>query len=332
VTPRWWVCCLAAGLVWGLPVGAAVAADQPHLLLRLTDGRIAESSGLAASALHPGVLYTHNDSGDTARFFAVGPSGRVVATYDLPGASARDWEAMAAGPGPLTRHTLWFGDLGDNLGGSWPQVYVFAVREPRRLVSGPVRWTRYRLRYADGPRDAEALLVDPRSGRLYVVSKEAGGAGVYAAPPRLRRQRVNVLHRVADAPPLVTDGAFSPDGSRVALRDYVEAHVYDRPGGSELARVTLPLQQLGESLTWSRDAQELLVGSEGAGSGVWAVPLPDSARAHAAAVDASAPTGPSGSPRADPIAGATQRPRSLLVVGVLVVLAAVVAAARRRRR
>lgn len=329
------LCCLAAAVTcWVAAAPAAAAgADQPRLLLRLSDRRIAESSGLAASTVHPGVLYTHNDSGDSARFFAVGAGGRVVATYDLTGARARDWEAVAAGPGPGGRPTLWLGDLGDNLGGTWPEVYVFAVREPRRLVSGPVRWARYRLRYADGPRDAEALLVDPRTGRLYVVSKRAGGAGVYAAPAHLRRTRVNLLRRVGGAPPLVTDGSFSPDGSRVALRDYVEAYVYDRPGGPEVARLTLPLQQQGESLTWSSDGQQLLVGSEGGDSGVWAVPLPDSGTAHPASV---APTARGPASTASPVAAAgpvprvTQGPRSLLlVIGALAVLAAAVAASRR---
>ena len=48
---------------------------------------------------------------------------------------------------------------------------------------------RYRLRYADGPHDAEALLDDPRSDRLYVATKEAAGGGLYRAPAWLRTAR-----------------------------------------------------------------------------------------------------------------------------------------------
>ena len=64
--------------------------------------QINEASGLAASRLHPGVLYTHNDSGDRARIFAVdSESGETLAEYDVarPGAN-HDWEDMAVGVCP----------------------------------------------------------------------------------------------------------------------------------------------------------------------------------------------------------------------------------------
>ena len=81
-------------------------------------------------------------------------------------------------------------------------------------------WTQYDLEFPDGPRDAETLLVDPATGRLYVVSKRVQGAAVYAAPKQLSASHVNVLTKVAKAPPLVTDGAFARDG-RLVIRDYL---------------------------------------------------------------------------------------------------------------
>jgi len=38
---------------------------------RLSSHSITEASGLCASRLHPGVLFTHNDSGDTHRIYAI---------------------------------------------------------------------------------------------------------------------------------------------------------------------------------------------------------------------------------------------------------------------
>ena len=72
------------------------------------DPRITESSGLA-SASTPGVVYTHNDSGDAARFFAVGPDGRTRTVYTVPGVQVRDWEDMARGPDERGRSSLWLG-------------------------------------------------------------------------------------------------------------------------------------------------------------------------------------------------------------------------------
>ena len=43
----------------------------------------------------------------------------------------------------------------------------------------------YELVFPEGPRDAESLLADPATGRLYVVSKGVFGGAVYAAPGRL---------------------------------------------------------------------------------------------------------------------------------------------------
>ena len=257
VVPRW----------IGEPDGAEVAA-------RLADPRIVESSGLAVSRRHPGVLWTHNDSGDQARLFAVGSDGRTRAVLTLAGVEARDWEAVAAGRDDRGRPALYAGDIGDN-NGVWPEVAVYRVTEPAALRDATVTSVRYRLRYADGPHNAEALLVDPRSNRLYVATKAPSGGGLYRAPTHLDPAGVNVLHRIARVPPVVTDGAFLPSGRGFVLRDYQQAHLYARPG-RRVGSFDLPVQYQGESLAVTADGRAVLAGSEGPDSEVWRVPLPDS--------------------------------------------------------
>jgi hypothetical protein len=310
---------VALGAVCLLP-RAAAGADA-EVLLRIGDPRVVESSGLAASPRHAGVLWTHNDSGDTARLFAIGRGGRVVATLRLAGVEARDWEAMAVGRDDRGAPALLVGDIGDNQG-VWPSVTVYRVAEPARLGDATVRAERYRLRYADGPRDAEALLVDPRGNRLYVASKDDAGGGLYQAPAELRGDRVNLLRRVGRVPALVTDGAYSPDGRTLVLRDYRAAHVYAAAGG-RLARVPLPPQPQGESIAFSRDGRDLLAGSEGAGSEVWRVRLPAAAVPRVAATTRP----PAPSPRRQPAVSALAA-----VAALLAVTAGAAAAWRRRRR
>jgi hypothetical protein len=311
-----------------------VAAGQSEVLLRVGDPRVVESSGLAVSRRHPGVLWTHNDSGDAARVFAVGRDGRVVATLRFAGAEARDWEAMAVGRDDRGGPALFVGDIGDNQG-VWPSVTVYRAAEPARLRDATVPVERYRLRYPDGPRDAEALLVDPGSNRLYVASKEEAGGGLYRAPAELRSDRVNLLRRVGRVPPLVTDGAFSPDGRLLVLRDYLAAHLYAASGG-RLATVTLPLQQQGESVAFSADGRSLLAGSEGGGSEVWRVPVPEAAAPRAATVTTPParrppPAGPP--PATAPQARGGGPPPELLAGGVVLAAVAVggLAAWTRRR-
>ncbi len=323
---------LTVPAVPGRAAPALTAADRATVLLTIRDPRITESSGLAASARHPGVLWTHNDSGDAPRVFAVGPDGRVLATLTLRGAVARDWEAMAAGRDPAGRPALFLADIGDNLHGAWPSVSVYRVTEPAVLRDATVAATRYRFRYADGARDAEALLVDPKSNRLYVASKEAGGGGLYQAPAALRNDRVNVLRRVASVPPTVTDGAFSPDGRTFVLRDYLEAHAYSA-AGKGIATFDLPLQPQGESITYTRDGKGVLAGSEGAGSEIWQVPLPAAVAPRKAPPATRAPRPPASQGPGGPAAGApSHRGRDVAVVVVVAGAAALLVRVARRRR
>ena len=236
--------------------------------MRFADPRISESSGLVADS-RSDLLFTHNDSGDTARFFAVDRGGRTRATYVLPGVQARDWEDISRGPGP----TLWLGDIGDNDARRTRGLLVHRVPEPRPGSPTRLRPTTFRLRYVDGPRDAETLLVAPRTGEVFVVEKKLGSeSGVYAVPGRLRPGgAVNLLHRIGQvAVPEVTGGDISPDGSRLVLRNYTAAYEWDLPGTDLVRaiagtprRLPLPTQQQGEGIAYSRDGRSLIISSEG---------------------------------------------------------------------
>ena len=63
------------------------------LLFHIADPRVDEASGIATSVVDSGVVYVQNDSGDSARFFALDiHTGRTVATYTVPNATNIDWE------------------------------------------------------------------------------------------------------------------------------------------------------------------------------------------------------------------------------------------------
>ncbi|MFC5748690.1 hypothetical protein [Actinomadura rugatobispora] len=272
----------AACAVFGACTGFAVpaAADEDKVAFTVSDPRITESSGLAVSRRHPGVTYTHNDSGGVAQVFALGPDGRTRAVLTLGGAGARDWEAMAVGRDERGRPAIYVADIGDNLGGAWPYVTVYRIPEPETLRTRTLKATAFRFKYEDGPRNAETMMINPRTNRLYVASKLFTGA-VYEAPARLSTSGSNLLRKVADSPPFATDGAFSPDGRTCVIRTYLGARVYTvdgkgRPGRS-LTSVGLPSQEQGESITYSADGRSLLSGSEGARQRVYQVPLPESA-------------------------------------------------------
>ena len=272
-----------------------LTAAAPQVAFVLADPRIAESSGLATSSSGE-LVYTHNDSSDEARFFAVGLDGQTRTTYVLPGVQTRDWEDMARGPDEDGRSSLWLGDIGDNSGTRDQGVLVHRVAEPdptaqERVTTEPP--TSFRLRYPDGPGDAEVLMVHPQTGRLYVVSKPLSGtARVYRAPEVLDPDGPNLLELVAEAEVeatgtpggpgiggfanlLVTAGDIAPDGSRVALRTYTDLYEWpvegDDVAGAFAGQPTvtpLPPTEQGEGLAYAPDGRSVLVSTEGAGSEV----------------------------------------------------------------
>ena len=173
---------------------------------------------------------------------AVARDGRLLADVAVSGAEAVDWEDVAVGPGPGGGDALYLADTGDN-DARRADVVVYRVPEPQLGAAPPAAnapATRLALRYPDGPRDAEALLVDPATGALVVVSKSFGGeSGVYVAA-RPSASAVAVLRRRArlslGAGEAVTAGDVSADGRTIALRSYGRAYVWRRRAGETIAQ------------------------------------------------------------------------------------------------
>ncbi|MGW0879839.1 WD40 repeat domain-containing protein [Streptomyces sp. NPDC002671] len=258
---------LAGALLVGAFAVPASAADGDQGFT-IKDPRIAESSGLAASHLHPGIYWTHNDSNDGPYIYAVdSATGKTVATVTLRGiGSPRDAEAISIGPD----HQIYVGDIGDNLGGKWPYVWIYRLSEPKVLKDQTVTAKQYVVKYADGPRNAESLIVHPKTGRVYIVDKKEDGGHLYEGPATLSSSGTNVFRPVATVDLWATDAAFSPDGQQLVVRGYFGGIYYDWNGGriKREGRLDVPLQQQGESVTYSADGTKLLFGSEGADSPV----------------------------------------------------------------
>ena len=247
-------------------VTAAASDDGGRVVLTFADPAVVESSGLVARG---GLVSTVNDSGDTGRVITVDSSGRTVGVTTFAD-SPVDVEALApAGPGEV-----WVGDIGDN-GAGRSSVSVTRVPVGRGDRSGT--YPTFELVYADGPRDAETLLVDPATGRLHVVSKGIFGGTLYSAPARLDPDRSNRLEPVADALSVATDGAFWPDGRHLVVRGYARAVVYAWPSMRAVADLDLPDQDQGEGIAVTPDGR-VLVSTEGQFTDVLEVPLPRDVR------------------------------------------------------
>ena len=229
------------------PACPTIADPQVRGVLTFAD--LSEVSGLAASSTHPGILWAHNDSGDTARFFAVdGATGETVAGFSLPGIQAIDFEDIAIGPfAGIDGDALFLADVGDNgalAGNGRAAVVIHVVAEPDPAARGPAQApvvASLSLAYPGGPVDCESFFVDPRNGDFYLVAKEAygdtGAARVFAKPaPHDAAAGTAVLTGVARVPAVIATGAdLRADGAVIVIRTYISGVLYRRGDGQSIA-------------------------------------------------------------------------------------------------
>jgi sugar lactone lactonase YvrE len=319
----WWGVGQHVALVGVAVAVAALVSGDPsggvQTLFSFQDPAITESSGLVRVGDR---VLTHNDSGDGPYVYVVDPSsGKTVGRTTYSGDPVTDVEAMAAGPDG----SIWMGDIGDN-SASRNHVSVYRL-PPVRDGNHTVDAQRYDLRYPDGPTNAETLLVDPRDGRLYVVSKSLFGGRIYEAPRSLSAGHVNVLRPVGRAAGLVTDGSFFPDGRHVVLRTYGSATVYDTATWASHAGMRLPDQPQGEGITVVDGGRRVLVSSEGVHTPVLSVAL---TKAMLASDGGTGP--PAAEDRLTALRSHGRDPMVLVGVGAVVLVGGLALSAQVRRR
>lgn len=260
----------------------------PTKLADLEDRSIEESSGLIASRTSPGSYWTNNDAGNGPLLYAFDSQGRSRGVWHVTGATALDWEDLSAGPGPKPdANYLYIGDIGDN-DGTRSEIVIYRIPEPvipggeavstseRPAATEPAE--AIRLRYPDGRHDSEALLVHPKTGRIYLVVKEKSAKpGIYAADPPKVAGEVVTLARIGEVDlsrsggELINGGAISPDGQRAALSDYTRGYEFvladanapfDSIWKQPMHTVDLGKRKHGETITYRLDGKALLATSE----------------------------------------------------------------------
>ncbi len=203
----------------------AISARMPQSFL-VEDQQIDEASGLVASRVNKGVLYTHNDSGGESVVFAISSMGESLGRFVLDGIKNRDWEDIALGPGPIqSKSYLYVGEIGDNRA-AYSSVFVYRFVEPEipsdsNFVVSVSEIDRIEIVYEDGPRDAEALFIDPSNADIYIVSKREEKVGLYHVPFPQSQTEPNTAIRVADIQlSMVTAADITPDGRKILLKTY----------------------------------------------------------------------------------------------------------------
>lgn len=281
---------------------ASPALLQPAVFARVESAPLGEISGIVKSRRHPDTYWVHNDSGDSARIFAIRSDGTsVLPTYskftyygDAPQdgkqqwegfevlyADNVDWEDIA-----LDENYLYLADVGNNLNAR-RNLVIYAISEidPTASTRSAVvqKWPVHYPEQQEFPPgnwhyDSESLFSS--DGQLYLITKHrrAGSMGTFEAGANLYRldtrhtDQSNALTLV-DSTTLVTaaTGAdLSPDGQTLAVISYEDIFLFDKPAtgdawlSSTHRRIPLDrsVTRQAEAIAWE-DGDTLLVTNEG---------------------------------------------------------------------
>ena len=283
---------------------------QVEKLYELDFDPISEMSGMVKSKRFSDVYWLHNDSGDTARLFAVNGQGEVLFPSFLsfhgqelklgkkpwPGhrinlAVNYDWEDIA-----VDKDWIYIADTGNN-GNARRDLGIYVVPEFNPAMIESSRSIRfYAFRYPQQEYfpakqwhyDSEALFV--LDNHIYLITKHrvAGrfsrfekGANLYRLD-NLASGEMNEAVLIDSHPGLfaITAADLSPDATQLAVLGYRQLSVFPAPesGDKWLSGQSRSLDLAGfgmgqiESVSW-RAADSLLVGNED--GVVYLVTLPD---------------------------------------------------------
>ena len=256
-------------------INPSVIASQVQWVGDIQDQELNESSGLASSNLSDEVLWSFNDSGDSARIFALSTTGAALGQWHINVANPADWEAMDSFVIEGKAYLL-LADVGDNL--RWrPFVSVLVVEEPELGSNtgkslAPV-WQQ-NFRYPNGPRDCEAVAVDTNRGEILFLSKRHVPNELYRIPleqiktvddtmlvaekiaeihsiPRLNKGEEGLFGKAA--PYMGMPTGMSISGSNLLVTTLQDAYLLNRGDLSQPAQA-IPLPYIGqrEAITFAR--------------------------------------------------------------------------------
>lgn len=297
---------------------AIVAQDPtankiPQMLGTIKESEVTESSGLAISGRTPDAFWTHNDSGNSTHLYLIETSGKSLARCKLEDVRNVDWEAMCS-----FKHDdepwLMVADVGDNsLNRAKLRIYLLPEPElpadkkskkkkkKKKSKSGEkidAATSAVEFAFPDGAHNVEAAAVPPDGKSVWFIEKIYSNdvrpiqPGIYKLPLKETDFQIGSdkepplysAERLADYPIRnVTGMAFSPDGRRLIVRNYLNAHVFTRPEGQSWEKtvasvrptpIVMPIQSQGEAVCFTADSKSVLITSEFKRSTIWKVDLP----------------------------------------------------------
>jgi hypothetical protein len=193
---------------------------------------INESSGIVKSRQYPDIFWTHNDSDDSARIFAIRGNGKLVGIVEVVGAKHVDWEDIAMGESG----EIYICDIGDNRKNR-DDLAIYLIPEPDPKTDKKISVTRkisfhYQIPRSNNPAHFNAEACFFVFGNLYILTKEHFHTELYRidlSKEEAIAERVSTLAISGR----VTGADVTPDGKTLAVLTYLGIHLFEKPKGSD---------------------------------------------------------------------------------------------------
>ncbi|MFI6517439.1 hypothetical protein ACIBF1_17920 [Spirillospora sp. NPDC050679] len=264
----------AVVVVVGMVPAPALAAPAPavtvapSLAFRVSNVRVTSVSAVAPGVAHPDVWWTVGTVDGRARLLALGRDGLVQGVFGVSGLpTGRRWDSLTVVRNGSGAASLLLGSMAEGRRGS---LSLYEVSEPMIVRSRMLVAQEHRVRYPDGGHEAGTLLADPRKKRVYIVTRTARAATIFALPAVLGAG-VNELTRLRTLRFGVRSAAFAPDG-RLFLRTPVDLRVLE--GVLSAKAQVLKVPRGGEVLGIEADGRRAVLVDRGARPAFRAVSLP----------------------------------------------------------
>jgi hypothetical protein len=221
-----------------------------------------EASGMVASRSFPGNYWVINDSGNANKLYLIDGEGNLLHSFRIKGTFNFDWEDIAIYTNPKTGGSkIYIGDIGDNYA-IRQHIQIIVIDEPASLEKSDTviqQVSNLILKYEDGARDAEALIVDPVTSEIFIITKREEFVRLYSP---------GVINNMADTLELnylsslpfhnITAGDISADGSEILLKNYNAIFYWKRMENESFPEaISKPYELLpynpepqGESIAW----------------------------------------------------------------------------------
>jgi hypothetical protein len=260
--------------ITGLPISTAFEAAKE--LGAVEDLALNEISGVAVSFEVPDALWTEEDSGNENKIYLITKTGKSLGSFRMTSVSDRDWEDMAISTGPILNvRYLYLAETGDN-NYHYPVKSIYRFPEPS-ITNKPFPLNEeipivetISFKYPDGIKNSEAVMVDPVSHDIYIISKE-GQATIYVARFPQALNSVFTITKLGTLPISdVTSADISQDGTEILVKNYSLMLYWKKSSSESISELLKKTPQRapytpepkGESVCWAADASGYFTISE----------------------------------------------------------------------